>query len=140
MDIKSRDFKMAMYFLTMSIGKNIRKLRKSKRLTQAELGKAIGARQKVIADYENELSKPPRDRLLALASYFNLSVEKLLGEDSAPQPPKLPEEPKIHGNSRTAKLVQAFEQLTEVEQRVILNQTQALAEKKQGKGKKHSAD
>jgi transcriptional regulator with XRE-family HTH domain len=130
MDESASAFKSAMYFLIMSIGKNIRKLRKDRGLTQAELGAKIGTRQKVIADYENGISKPPRDRLLALAKFFDMQVEKLIGKEDALEIPKPTEEPKIHGNKRTAKLIQAFEELSETEQRVILNQTQALAEKR----------
>ncbi len=126
---------MAMYFLFMSIGENIRKLRKAKGLTQAELGAKIGTRQKVIADYENGISKPPRDRLLVLARFFDMPVEKIIGKNDAAEIPEAPKEVKIHGNKRTAKLIQAFEELSETEQRVILNQTQALAEKrKNGNG------
>ncbi|MBN1983690.1 MAG: helix-turn-helix transcriptional regulator [Chitinivibrionales bacterium] len=114
----------------MSIGENIRNLRKSTGLTQAQLGSKIGTRQKVITDYENGISKPPRDHLLALTQFFDIPVEKLIGKEEAEKIPRSPAEPKIHGNKRTAKLIQAFEELSETEQRVILNQTLALAEKR----------
>jgi transcriptional regulator with XRE-family HTH domain len=127
---QTRVFKSTMYILFMSIGENIRKLRKAKGLTQAELGEKIGTRQKVIADYENGISKPPRDRLLSLSKFFDLPVEKIIGKNDAATLPEFPAEPKIHGNKRTAKLIDAFEKLSETEQRVILNQTQALAEKR----------
>ncbi|MDG5817133.1 helix-turn-helix transcriptional regulator [Chitinispirillales bacterium ANBcel5] len=122
-----------MYFIFMTIGENIRKLRKARGLTQAQLGEKVGARQKVIADYENGFSKPPRDRLIALANFFDIPVEKIMGKNGAKveEPTK---EHKIHGNKRTAKLIEAFEQLSETEQRVILNQTQALAEKRKRAG------
>jgi transcriptional regulator with XRE-family HTH domain len=130
MDIKTSIFKSAMYFLFMNIGENIKSLRKANGLTQAELGAKIGTRQKVIADYENGISKPPRDRLLALAKFFSMPVEKLIGKEVSVKLPEPAAEPKIHGNKRTAKLILAFEDLSEIEQRVILNQTQALAEKR----------
>lgn len=114
----------------MTIGENIRTLRKARRLTQAKLGEQIGARQKVIADYENGFSKPPRDRLIALANFFEVPVEKIIGKNEATGVEKHSDDHKIHGNKRTAKLIEAFEQLSETEQRVILNQTQALAEKR----------
>ena len=85
----------------------------------------------MIADYENGISKPPRDRLLTLAKFFDMPVEKLIGKDDSAKLPEPAAEPKIHGNKRTAKLILAFEDLSETEQRVILNQTQqALAEKR----------
>jgi transcriptional regulator with XRE-family HTH domain len=131
MGIYASDSRIAMYFLTMTISENIRQLRKNSGLTQAELGAKIGTRQKVIADYENGISKPPRDRLLALAKFFEMPVEKIVGRDDSAKVVEPNSEPKIHGNKRTAKLIQAFEELSETEQRVILNQTQALAEKRQ---------
>lgn len=111
----------------MSIGENIRKLRKAHKLTQVQLAEKIGTRQKVIADYETAKSKPPRDRLLTLAKFFGVVAEELIGDNNIniPQQSK-----KLHGNKRTAKLIEAFEQLSANEQRVTLNQTQALAEKR----------
>ncbi len=108
----------------MSIEKNIKKLRKARGLTQTQLAEQIGTRQKVIADYERATSKPPRERLLTLARFFNLSVEELLGDDVTPVQGTTMN---IHGNTRTAKMVTAFEQLSVAEQRLILKQTEALA-------------
>ena len=112
----------------MSIDKNIRKLRKALGLTQAQLAEQIGTRQKVIADYENNTSKPPRDRLLALSKFFNLSVEELIGDkiNDGSQTDVI-----AHGNSRTAKLINAYQKLPAGEQRLILKQTEALANTQQ---------
>ena len=109
----------------MSIDKNIRKLRKARGLTQTQLAEQIGTQQKVIADYETAKSKPPRDRLLALAQFFSLTVEELLGNDV--NPTSQSNTPTIHGNTRTAKLITAYEKLPVAEQRLILKQTEALA-------------
>jgi transcriptional regulator with XRE-family HTH domain len=122
----------------MAIDENLKKLRKKAGLTQAELGAKIGTRQKVIADYENGISKPPSERLLSLAKFFGTTVEKLIGREVQASITEPPTESKIHGNKRTAKLIQAYEVLSETEQRVILNQTQALAEKR--KNGKDTAD
>jgi DNA-binding XRE family transcriptional regulator len=43
---------------SMMIGKNIRALRKKAGLTQAEVAKALGVKQQVIASYEKELANP----------------------------------------------------------------------------------
>lgn len=111
-------------FYIMTVGENIKKLRKAHGLTQAQLGQKIGTRQKVIADYENENSKPPRDRLLALSKFFAVKVEELIGKDDV----RLPEEkPKgIHGNARIVKMQEMFEKLSPDDQRSVMKHVSGL--------------
>lgn len=65
--------------MNMTVGENIRKLRKAQGLTQAELGEKVGASQKVIADYEAGGSRPPVERIPALARVLGVSADELLG-------------------------------------------------------------
>ena len=119
-------FQRAYYISGMGIAENIKRLRKASGLTQAELAAKMGTIQKVISDYENGRAKPPRDRLPLLARIFGTTVDQLLGHDALAQPQAKP----INKNKRTAKLVDAFEKLSPTDQRVILNQTRALAQEK----------
>lgn len=59
--------------------KTLRQLRKSKDLTQAQLGDAIFISSSAISQYENGHSRPSRDNLEALANFFNVSTDYLLG-------------------------------------------------------------
>ena len=120
---------MSIIFCFMSIGDNIKKLRKSRGLTQVQLADRIGTTQKVITDYETGRSKPPRKRLPQLAKFFNITVDELIGDDEL-QPADLQTGQKLpHGNTRAAHILKLFEHLGEEEQRVILKQVKALAER-----------
>lgn len=111
----------------MELMEHIKILRKTKGWTQVELGKKIGVIQKVIADYENGISKPPVERLPALADALGVSVDDLLRGESAPatvQDANLQQQ--AHGNSRSAKIQDVFEKLPPAKQRQVLSHAKAL--------------
>jgi transcriptional regulator with XRE-family HTH domain len=60
-------------------GDQLKKIRKSKGLTQCELASLSDMSQRVIAHYETVAKNPPADRLIALASSLNISIDALLG-------------------------------------------------------------
>ncbi|MBD3421439.1 MAG: helix-turn-helix domain-containing protein [Chitinivibrionales bacterium] len=127
MYIYARVLKMHVMVYYMSIGENIKKLRKSMGLTQVQLADSLGTTQKVITDYETGRSKPPRKRLPHIARFFNISVDELIGDDDLPEPTN-GKATVHHGNSRSAHVLKLFDRLGEEEQRVILKQIKALAE------------
>lgn len=62
-------------------------LRKKSNLSQADLGKIMGAAQNTISNWENENRKIDTDSLKFLANYFNVSVDYLLGRTDEKNPP-----------------------------------------------------
>jgi len=101
----------------------IRKLRKSKGWTQTELAKRLGTSQKVITSYETGSKKPPLKRIPTIADVFGITVDELISST----PIDIKEHmPRIHKNSRSAKMQELFEKLTPEEQRVILKQVKTL--------------
>jgi transcriptional regulator with XRE-family HTH domain len=117
-----------MYLNIMAtIHDNIKRLRKSKGWTQAELAQRLGTSQKVITSYETSSKTPPVGRLPELASVLNVSIEELIGAE----PLTIKEEIQhTHKNSRISRLQDLYEKLTPDEQRVILKQVRTLAEQK----------
>ena len=66
----------------MNIGENIRKFRKAKGLTQAELGELVGVSNRVISYYENEehgSSIPHKEMLKRLEIHLGVDKSELLG-------------------------------------------------------------
>jgi transcriptional regulator with XRE-family HTH domain len=63
--------------------KQLIRLRKSKGLTQFELGNAIGIDANSIARYEQGKVRPSIDSAQRLAEFFNVSIDELL---NGPQP------------------------------------------------------
>ena len=67
------------------IGNRIKQLREEKGLSQAELANAIQIAQSSIGNYERELRAPDSETILALAKYFNVTSDYLLGLADDPQ-------------------------------------------------------
>lgn len=62
----------------MTISENIRRLRKSKELTQAQLASKIGVNRSVIGAYEEGRAEPRLETLVNLAHYFDVSIDFLV--------------------------------------------------------------
>ncbi len=59
--------------------KRLRALRKDKKLTQTELGEAMGVQQATIAKWESGERTPFIEYFIGLAKYFNVSIDFLVG-------------------------------------------------------------
>lgn len=57
----------------------LKELRKSRHLTQEELGEIMSVTQQNISKYENEDYEIPIDVLVKASRFFNVSIEYLLG-------------------------------------------------------------
>ena len=62
---------------------NLRALRKNKGLTMKQLGEKIDVAESTISLYERGKREPDNATLIRLANYFGVSVDYLLGRDSA---------------------------------------------------------
>lgn len=62
-------------------GNNIRKLRKKKKLTLVEVGKALKISKSALSDYESGKSKPGLDVVVKLSEYFYIPVDDLNNSD-----------------------------------------------------------
>ena len=65
-------------------GEHLKNIRQAKNLTQKQLGKAIGASERGIQNYELGISKPKYEVIIAIADYFNISTDYLLGRSEDP--------------------------------------------------------
>lgn len=61
---------------------NLKKLRKSKGLTQTEMAKFIGITQNSYSYWENDKVKIDNASILKLADFFEVSVDYLLGRET----------------------------------------------------------
>ena len=64
--------------------KNLKVLRENKHLSQQALGDVIGVTQQAIYKYENRLAEPDIQTMIALADYFETSVDYLIGNSDNP--------------------------------------------------------
>ena len=65
-------------------GEHLRNIRKSRHLTQKQLAMNIGASERGIQQYELGERKPAYDMLIALADYFDVSLDYLVGRSDDP--------------------------------------------------------
>ena len=70
--------------MNFDFGQHLKALRQSKKLTQKQLGINIGASERGIQNYELNLRKPTYEMLIALADYFNVSIDYLVGRTDNP--------------------------------------------------------
>lgn len=67
--------------------KNIlRNLREEKYLTQGELAEALNISQKTISNYEVGTREPDNDTLISMSTFFDVSVDYLLGRSNIKKP------------------------------------------------------
>lgn len=62
----------------------IKKLRKQRKLSQAELGEAVGLTAKSISTIESGLRTTTIEKLILLAKFFDVSTDYLLGLKDEP--------------------------------------------------------
>ncbi|MCL2081856.1 MAG: helix-turn-helix domain-containing protein [Oscillospiraceae bacterium] len=66
-------------------GKHLKTVRKSRNLTQKQLAESIGASESGVQNYELGTRKPTFDMLIALADYFDVSLDYLVGRSDDPK-------------------------------------------------------
>ncbi len=69
----------------MMTGQRIRDLRKEKRLSQTELADVVHVSQQTITAWENDKAEPSSSAIAALADYFGVTTDYLLGRTHTPQ-------------------------------------------------------
>ncbi len=69
----------------MMITKNLIYLRKRKKISQQELADAMGLPRTTLGDYERGKTEPSLNTLIALAEYFQVSVDELIRSDLSHQ-------------------------------------------------------
>lgn len=66
----------------MSLGDNIRKIRKSKKITMKELGEKINLSEQAIGNYERGDREPSLDTIKAIARVLDVPMVDIIGEDT----------------------------------------------------------
>ena len=62
----------------------LKKLRTSRNLTLQQLGESIGSTKATIGNLENSNKQPSLQMVVALADYFNVSIDYLVGRSDNP--------------------------------------------------------
>ena len=62
---------------------NIKRLRESMGLTQTGLADRLGVKPPAVFKWENEISPPKYEKLLAMSKLFGCSMDHVMGQDTA---------------------------------------------------------
>ncbi|MBO5198806.1 MAG: helix-turn-helix transcriptional regulator [Lachnospiraceae bacterium] len=63
----------------MNFSSRLKQLRQKHKLTQSELAETLNLKPTAISNYESRRNEPSFDKLIALAKYFDVSCDYLLG-------------------------------------------------------------
>lgn len=100
-------------------GQRLTQIRRSRGLTQTELGEAAGVSDRVIAYYEHADAQPPGAMLTELAQALRVSTDELLGLKTV----------KEQTSAKTARLLKRLQQVEELppaDQRALFKFLDAL--------------
>ena len=104
----------------MSIGDRIKILRKENNLTQTELGNILGLEKSTISMYENDRSTPNDEIKIAIAKYFGVTVDYLVGFSNIRNPYKdeeltVTDDDVIAAHGKTEKVELSEEDLQDIQ-------------------------
>lgn len=112
-----------------TFGDRIKQLRKDKKWTQKELGNKIGVTYTQLNKYEGGTNAPPLDKLQALASALETSIDYLVTGNLAENMP-------IH-NTRLIQRFQELEGFSSDDQEVVIKLIDAMIVKRRVEGAIH---
>ncbi|MEE0400293.1 MAG: helix-turn-helix transcriptional regulator [Christensenellales bacterium] len=65
----------------MNLGENFKNIRKQCGLSQQEVADKLQIKQSSVSDWENDVSRPDYEKLIALAELYDVTLYELLGID-----------------------------------------------------------
>lgn len=65
----------------MNFGENFKNIRKQCGLSQQEVADKLQIKQSSVSDWENDVSRPDYEKLIALSELYDVTLYKLLGID-----------------------------------------------------------
>ena len=64
-----------------TFGQKLKELRTENKMSQQKVAKEINFSQSVLCDWENEKAEPTISAVIAIANYFHVSIDELLGRE-----------------------------------------------------------
>ncbi|MBP3921898.1 MAG: helix-turn-helix transcriptional regulator [Ruminiclostridium sp.] len=98
----------------LKLGENIKKYRLKRELTQEQLAEAFGVSPQAVSRWENSATYPDITLLPTIASYFDVSIDEIIGFDITRKEEKIKEVLKknriLHNNGDTKKSIELLRQ------------------------------
>ena len=100
----------------MTVGERIKNVRKSKKLSQEDMGNYLGIGKSSVSEWESGKRPIPMDTLEEIATYLEVSVPHLMGWDSKAEPCDLGENTV---SPAAMELARSYDRLSEASQKLI---------------------
>lgn len=94
----------------------IKELRLSKAIKQVDFAKMLGVSQATVSGWESEKYQPDRDTLIKIASYFDVSVDYLIGNSPIKKEKKKGVQVPVLGDVRAGYPMEAVENIIDYEE------------------------
>lgn len=94
----------------------IKELRLSKAIKQVDFAKMLGVSQATVSGWESEKYQPDRDALIKMASYFDVSVDYLIGNSPVKKEKKKGVQVPVLGDVRAGYPMEAVENIIDYEE------------------------
>ena len=94
----------------------IKELRLSKAIKQVDFAKMLGVSQATVSGWESEKYQPDRDTLIKMASYFDVSVDYLIGNSPIKKEKKKGVQVPVLGDVRAGYPMEAVENIIDYEE------------------------
>ena len=101
-----------------NFGEILMQLRQERHLSQAELGNVIFVSGGTISNYEKGVHYPDVEKRVALAEYFGVSIDYLLGRSRSRLSPDVFDQT-LHEETTVGDVVQALQHFSPVRKRAI---------------------
>lgn len=72
-----------------AFGANLRRLRLERGLTQTQLGQRVGLSKRMIAHYERHATRPPAEKISAIAHALNIKADELVNGNGSTKHPTI---------------------------------------------------
>ena len=100
----------------MNFSEKLKKLRKSKKITQEELAKIINVERSSIGKYESSTTIPSNETLIKIANYFNVSTDYLLGNEKETKKARKGKKISVYGNVAAGIPISAIQDIVDYEE------------------------
>lgn len=94
----------------------IKELRLSKAIKQVDFAKMLGVSQATVSGWESDKYQPDRDTLIKMASYFDVSVDYLIGNSPIKKEKKKGVQVPVLGDVRAGYPMEAVENIVDYEE------------------------
>ena len=116
----------------MNLGEKLQSLRKEKGLSQEELAEKLNVSRQAVSKWESGIALPEVSKIVELATLFQISINDLLGVETAPAEEETKEEKETKSQNPTVEFPDSFseKQLSAINQIVAAHTVKKKVSKK----------